>query len=127
MFTICSIASSCPTIMRRKPDSSCVASRPVLPGSRGMLSRIILSTAFREPLKEPVCLVSPLQKFSSKPSVIYKMLLTACEVSSLPLRAAAFRRSHFYSTFQRSRRHHQEHFYPLGNIFGPNFPVLASA
>jgi hypothetical protein len=36
-----------------------------------MLSRTILSTAFRETLKEPAGLVSPLQKFSANPSVIY--------------------------------------------------------
>src|ERR1700691_1575115 len=45
MFTIWSIASSCPMIILRRFDSSDIASRPVFAGSNGMLSRTILSSA----------------------------------------------------------------------------------
>src|SRR6185369_9667562 len=62
------MASSCPTIIRRSPVSSCVASLPVLAGSNGMLSRTIFSTAFR--LGGTVCLGSPLHKLSGNPSAI---------------------------------------------------------
>ena len=41
MLTICWIASSCPTIMRRKLPSRASASRPVRVGSKGTLTRDI--------------------------------------------------------------------------------------
>src|SRR5215472_3766850 len=67
------MASSCPTIILRRPISSDCASLPVLSGSSGMLSLSIFSTAFL--LREAVCLGS-LHHVSGNWTAIYLTLRT---------------------------------------------------
>src|ERR1700687_4399618 len=100
------MASSCPTIIRRSPVSSCVASLPVLAGSNGMLSRTMFSTAFR--LGGTVCLGSPLHKLSGNPSAIS---------------IDAPRRANFHPAHQRPLGQFEEQMYYFGHVFGPDLPI----
>src|SRR5580658_3481669 len=119
------MASSWPTIIRRSPVSSDCASLPVFPGSSGILSRSILSTAFLV-LREAICLGSPCHKLLRNPSSI--PLDAPGPLRILPrflsLRPAfRFRWSNFDTADQGSHRHLQEHPYNFGNVLGPNFPI----
>src|SRR6185503_5302680 len=129
MFTICWMASSCPTIIRRSPVSSCVASLPVLAGSNGMLSRTIFSTAFR--LGGTVCLGSPLHKLSGNPSAISMDAPNPVRIRPHfyhflnHFRLLAFRscRANFHPAYQRSFGQAKQHMYYFGNVLRPNFPI----
>src|SRR5438477_1851255 len=120
MLTICWIASSCPTIIRCSPVSSCVASLPVFPGSSGILSRTILSTAFR--LGGAVCLSSPLHKLSGNPSAISIDAPATIRIllHFLSLRP---RRTNFYPANQRPRRYVKHHLDDFSHIFRPDLPI----
>src|SRR6266566_1150377 len=120
MLTICWMASSCPTIIRRSPVSNCVASLPVFPGSSGILSRTILSTAFR--LGGAACLSSPLHKLSGNPSAI--SIDAPDQIRILPhFLSLSPCRTHFHAANQRPRWYLQQHLYYFGNVFGPDLPI----
>src|ERR1700689_3680959 len=133
MLTICWMASSWPTIMRRRPLSSDCASLPVFPGSSWMLSRSILSPAFLTP-RGAVCLGSPFHIAIGNPSsipldaptlarILPRLLSLRHDLLDLCRSALGFRRSHFHPANQGPHRHLQEHLYNLCHILGPDFPI----
>src|SRR6266481_5061398 len=122
MLTICWIASSCPTIIRRKLVSSETASRPVFPGSKGMFSRTISATflALLRGLIEP-----PLHKSSGNPSAISLDAPTSEAIRSLNLATFRFGRPDLDLANYRSFWHLQQHAHYSGHVLGMDFPIFS--
>src|SRR5580658_700376 len=100
------MASSCPTMIRRKLASRTSASRPVRVGSKGTLTRDIVFWA-------PFTTTPDFPRANCMPyfGAIVKSLLTR------------LRGSHFDPAHQSSIRHSQQHEYNLSNILWRYLPI----
>src|SRR5579862_1363448 len=107
-------------IMRRRFPSSDMASRPVFPGSRGTLSRTILSTAFLELLGAAIS--DPLHNL---PGNSIAISIDVLYVVWILLQHLSFRLRgpNLYPADQGSTRHPEDHPYDIGDILGPDLPV----
>src|SRR5579864_3290357 len=110
MLTICSIASSWPTILRRRPASNSSASRPVSVGSRTLLSRtILLTTLSCKNAMQPPCQL-PISGVLAKYSPIF----------------LGFGGPYLHAANQCPIRHTEKIQDHLGHIFGSDLPIGGS-
>src|ERR1700733_1195162 len=106
MLTICWIASSCPTIIRRKLPSRASASRPVRFGSKGTLTRNIFFWA-------PFTTTPYFPRANSLPycgTLVKALLSWLCWPD-------------FDPAYQSPFWHSQQHQYNLPNLFGSDLPI----
>src|SRR3984957_8590369 len=122
MLTICWIASSCPTIIRRRLFSRDTASRPVFPGSKGMFSRTISATflALLRGLIAP-----PFHRSSGNPSAISLDAPSIDTIRALSLTTFWLCGPDFDLAHCGSLGHDQQGPHDRCDIFGMDFPILS--